>query len=71
MAVGLGVAEALAKCAVKSKRTVLFNFFGSEEQGVAGSDYYCEHPIYLLDKTLVFINMEGPGVGDKIAKGRV
>ena len=67
VAVGLGVAEALAKCAVRPQRTVLFNFFGSEEQGVAGSDYYCEHPIYPLDKTLVFINMEGPGVGDKIS----
>jgi len=67
VAVGLGVAEAMAKCAVKPRRTVMFIFFGSEEQGVAGSDYYCEHPIYHLDKTLVFINMEGPGVGDKIS----
>jgi Zn-dependent M28 family amino/carboxypeptidase len=65
--VGLGVAEAMAKCAVKPRRTVMFIFFGSEEQGVAGSDYYCEHPIYPLDKTLVFINMEGPGMGDKIS----
>ena len=67
VAVGLGVAEAMAKSAIKSKRTVLFIFFGSEEQGVAGSDYYCEHPVYPLDKTLVFMNMEGPGIGDKIS----
>jgi hypothetical protein len=67
VAVGLGVAEAMAKSAVKPKRTVLFIFFGSEEQGVAGSDFYCEHPIYPLDKTLVFINMEGPGIGDRIS----
>jgi hypothetical protein len=66
VAVGLGVAEAMAKCAVKPKRSVLFLFFGSEEQGVAGSDFYCEHPFFPLDKTLVFINMEGPGIGDRI-----
>jgi hypothetical protein len=67
VAVGLGVAEAMAKCAVKPKRTVVFFFFGSEEQAVEGSHYYTEHPIYPLEKTAVFINMEGPGIGDKIS----
>lgn len=66
VAVGLGVAEAMAKSAIKPKRTVLFIFFGSEEQAVAGSDFYCEHPLYPLDKTIVFMNMEGPGMGDRI-----
>jgi len=67
VAVGLGVAEAMAKSAVKPKRTVVFNFFGSEEQGVAGSKYYVEHPIYPLDKTLVLMNMEGPGGGGRFS----
>lgn len=71
VAVALGVAEAMAKCAVKPKRTVVFFFFGSEEQsedqGTEGSHYYTEHPLYPLDKTIVFINMEGPGSGDKIS----
>jgi len=71
VAVTLGVAEAMAKCAVKPKRTVVFFFFGSEEQsedqGTQGSHYYTEHPIYPLDKTTVFINMEGPGIGTKIS----
>ena len=61
----------MAKCAVKPKRTIVFFFFGSEEQsedqGTEGSHYYTEHPIYPLDKTAVFINMEGPGEGDKIS----
>ncbi len=65
VAVTLGVAEAMAKCAVKPKRTIVFFFFGSEEQsedqGTQGSHYYTEHPVYPLDKTDVFINMEGPG----------
>jgi hypothetical protein len=71
VAVTLGVAEAMAKCAVKPKRTVVFFFFGSEEQsedqGTEGSHYYTDHPIYPLDKTSVFINMEGPGIGDRIS----
>jgi len=71
VAVTLGVAEAMAKCAVKPKRTIVFFFFGSEEQsedqGTEGSHYYTEHPIYPLDKTSVFINMEGPGIGDGIS----
>ncbi len=71
VAVTLGIAEAMAKCAVKPKRTVVFFFFGSEEQsedqGTEGSHYYTEHPIYPLDKTTVFINMEGPGSGDRIS----
>ena len=71
VAVGLGVAEAMAKCAVKPKRTTVFAFFGSEEQsenqGTEGSHYYTEHPIFPLEKTVVMINMEGPGSGDKIS----
>jgi hypothetical protein len=71
VAVGLGVAEAMAKCAVRPKRTIVFFFFGSEEQsenqGTEGSHYYTDHPIFPLEKTLLFINMEGPGSGDKIS----
>jgi hypothetical protein len=70
-AVTLGVAEAVAKCAVRPKRTIVFFFFGSEEQsedqGTEGSHYYTEHPVYPLDKTNVFINMEAAGEGDKIS----
>ncbi|HYA48268.1 MAG TPA: M28 family peptidase [Burkholderiales bacterium] len=71
VAVGLGVAEAMATCSVKPRRTVAFMFFGSEEQsenqGTEGSHYYTDHPVFPLDKTVVFINMEGPGSGDKIS----
>jgi hypothetical protein len=66
VAVTLGVAEAISKCAVKPRRSVLFLFFGAEEQGVAGSDFYVNHPVFPLEKTAAFINMEGPGIGDKV-----
>ena len=66
VAVTLGLAEALTKSPVKLKRSVLFILFGSEEQGVVGSDYYCQHPVFPLEKTLAFINMDGVGCGDKL-----
>ncbi|MFZ2053225.1 MAG: M20/M25/M40 family metallo-hydrolase [Candidatus Aminicenantales bacterium] len=66
VAVMMGVAEAMSQCPVKPKRSVMFLFFGAEEQGVAGSEFYVNHPLFPLTKTAAFINMEGPGVGDKI-----
>lgn len=66
VAVMLGVAEAMSRCQVKPRRSVMFLFFGAEEQGVAGSDFYVNHPVFPLEKTAAFINMEGPGIGDKI-----
>jgi len=66
VAVTLGVAEAMSKCPVKPRRSVMFLFFGAEEQGVAGSEFYVNHPTFPLEKTVAFINMEGPGIGDKV-----
>ncbi len=66
VAVMLGLAEALAKCPVKPQRSVVFLFFGAEEQGVAGSEYYVEHPVFPLEKTIALINFESVGCGDKI-----
>jgi len=67
VAVTLGVAEALAKSPVKPKRSVMFLLFGAEEQAVAGSDYYVnKRPVVPLEKTTIYINMEGAGSGDKL-----
>jgi len=62
----LGVAEAMAECNLKPRRSVLFLFFGAEEQGVVGSRYYLDHPFFPLEKTLAFINLDGVGCGDKL-----
>ncbi len=67
VAVMMGMAKAFHKCPVKSRRSILFIAFGAEEQGVAGSDYYCENPILPLEKTIGFLNMDGVGCGDKIS----
>jgi hypothetical protein len=67
VAVLLGVAEAISKSPVKPRRTIMFLAFGGEEQGVLGSDFYCEHPSFPLDKTIGFMNMDGVGSGDRIS----
>jgi Zn-dependent M28 family amino/carboxypeptidase len=45
----------------------MFLCFGAEEQGVVGSEYYLEHPVFPLEKTVGFINMDGVGCGDSIS----
>jgi Zn-dependent M28 family amino/carboxypeptidase len=62
----LGVAEAMSKSPVKPRRTIMFLAFGGEEQGVIGSEYYCEHPVFPLEKTIGLINLEGVGSGDRL-----
>lgn len=66
VAVAMGIAEALARLPVRPERSVVFLLFGSEEQGVLGSEYYLEHPAFPLDKTAALINMDGVGCGDTI-----
>ncbi len=63
----MGIAKALSKSPVKPRRSVMFICFGAEEQGVAGSKYYVEHPIFPLEKTTAFVNMDGVGCGDKLS----
>jgi Zn-dependent M28 family amino/carboxypeptidase len=45
----------------RPKRTILFMAFCAEEQGLLGSEYYCAHPLYPLERTLADINVDGTG----------
>ena len=42
----------------KLKRTLIFIAFGGEEEGLLGSNYYVNHPLVPLDKTIAMINMD-------------
>ena len=42
----------------KLKRTLVFIAFGGEEEGLLGSNYYVNHPLVPLDKTIAMINMD-------------
>ena len=43
------------------RRSVIFLFPSSEESGLFGSQYYCEHPAVSMDRTLACINFESIG----------
>jgi hypothetical protein len=66
VAVIMGIAKAMTECDIKPRRSVMFNLFGAEEQGVVGSEYYCDNPVVPLGKTVGLINMDGVGCGDRI-----
>lgn len=65
-AVLMGVAEAMAKCPVKPKRSVLFINIDGEEAGLTGSTYYTQHPIVPKEKVLGVLNLEQVGVGQRL-----
>ncbi|MEE3627009.1 M28 family peptidase [Nitrospirillum sp. BR 11752] len=48
--------------APKPDRTLLFIAYTAEEQGLLGSEYYAQHPLYPAGKTVAGFNMDGLGV---------
>lgn len=40
------------------KRSILFLAATSEESGLFGSEYYCNHPVFPMDKTVTCINFD-------------
>jgi len=55
----LELAQAMTKLERPFDRSVLFLAVTAEEQGLLGSKYYAEHPLWPLETTLVDINMDG------------
>jgi Zn-dependent M28 family amino/carboxypeptidase len=55
----LEIARAYAKLSPAPRRSILFLSVTAEEQGLLGSEYYAENPLYPLNKTLADINMDG------------
>jgi Zn-dependent M28 family amino/carboxypeptidase len=47
------------------RRTILFLSVTAEEQGLLGSQYYVEHPLYPLARTALDINMDGMNVNGR------
>ena len=56
----LELARQFAK-AKNNKRTLIFIAFGGEEEGLLGSRFYVNNPIFPLDKTVAMINMDMVG----------
>ncbi|RED93409.1 M28 family metallopeptidase [Marinoscillum furvescens] len=55
----LAIAKAMAEREEQPKRSVVFLAVTAEEQGLLGSKYYAENPIYLPSETVANINMDG------------
>jgi Zn-dependent M28 family amino/carboxypeptidase len=58
----LELAEAFMRLATPPRRSILFLLVTAEEQGLLGSRYYAENPLYPLEATLANINMDGLNV---------
>ena len=54
-------AEAFMKSGVRPRRSILFICFSAEEHGLHGSNWYCDHPLIPLDKTVAMINLDMVG----------
>jgi Zn-dependent M28 family amino/carboxypeptidase len=58
----LEMSRAYKALATPPRRSILFLSVTGEEQGLLGSEYYAEHPLYPLARTAVDINMDGMNV---------
>lgn len=58
----LEIAEAFTSLLTTQERSIAFLAVTAEEQGLLGSKYYAENPIYPRDKTVAAINMDGLNV---------
>jgi len=56
------MAHAYKKLPRPPRRSILFLAVTAEEQGLLGSQYYVEHPLYPLARTALDINMDGMNV---------
>jgi hypothetical protein len=66
------IAESFAKAKKKGhgpRRTMVFMTVSGEEEGLWGSEYYTDHPLFPLDKTTVDLNIDMVGRIDPKYKG--
>jgi Zn-dependent M28 family amino/carboxypeptidase len=61
----LEIARAYKRLKMPPRRSVLFLSVTAEEQGLLGSQYYAEHPLYPLARTAMDINMDGMNVNGR------
>jgi Zn-dependent M28 family amino/carboxypeptidase len=59
VAMVLEIAREMTRLKTKPRRSILFLLVTAEEQGLLGSRYYADFPIYPLAKTVANINIDG------------
>jgi len=60
----LEIARVLTTLPEKPKRSVFFLFLTGEEKGLLGSNYYVDHPVVPLYKTIANLNVDGLAMFD-------
>src|SRR5204862_4984842 len=57
----------------ENKRTLIFIAFSGEEEGLFGSNFYVNNPVFPLDKTVAMINLDMVGrlKDDKLTIGGI
>lgn len=60
------LAQAFAKLPSPPERSIVFLAVTAEEQGLLGSQYYAEHPIFPLTKTVAEMNMDALNIYGKM-----
>jgi aminopeptidase YwaD len=70
-AVVMEAARVLKLNQFRPRRTIIFALWAAEEEGLLGSKYYTENPVYPLEKTVANLNldMEGHGTGKVGVRG--
>ena len=63
----MGAAKAIAQSGIQLKRSVMFLFIGGEENGLLGSKLYTRKPVFTMEKTVTFINLDMVGNGTGLA----
>ncbi len=54
----LAIARALALNQEKPKRSVVFCLWTGEEEGLLGSRWYVEHPLFSMENTVAYLNLD-------------
>lgn len=60
----LEAARVLTASGFRPGRSIVFCSWAGEEMGLIGSRYYLEHPLYSLQKTAAYLNIDMVGTGD-------
>ncbi len=55
------IARVIKENKVKPKKSILFIAFNGEEEGLYGSHYYADHPVYPFNDSTVMINLDMVG----------
>ncbi len=58
------VARVMMANRIRPKRTVIFAGWSGEEMGLLGSSHYAAHPIWPLEQTVVYLNLDMVGRGN-------